>query len=707
MIVFRKFLSRQGVCFSAFLCVLFFFWGVLFGQSNKENQISHNIKTLESVWLKYKSIAIEKPSTGYLSTAKKMFSVNVMDQPASEAALTSVLKKAQADYYGNDPGLDLTLGYLSNYNNSDTEDFNFNYRQRILAGVDWNLLRNGLFANRIKQEVLENEAAISELENTKKLFDKNISSGYAKMLYFFNKEKIQLLKKRKQIVEEKLDAMKNLAQLNALTQLSLVKVNQSITDIGGMMHLYKGYNDLYELKNANDTALQLMLPLVDFNFDEIFKSDNGLNNVDDSILRLKEKNIELENSWQTRWGLRASLRYNYYDLASSLTSNNFFSASVGLSIPITTGSGLLTKQKLAKSALDKAKFTKSDHELFSEQLSYYYEFRYKLMQYLNASEKINELKEMLRVERLRQQYHDAEFNPVHALDLLDQLLGMRVDMIDMKQQSYLQLLRLAACNTEVNIADYLKIVTVDSLETSFNDYFLKKSVYIWSSATGNNSPQYISEFLNKSGIDKAIVSVKQNDISGAEFNALARMLKGYNINVSILVSNNQLVNKTKAEIQTYFEAMLLKLGTQNMQVIHLDVEPHTLPDYKAYQTLYMQKFQSMIAVVKQFCVKNNLQLEVSVPLIYSADVYKKLYIDCNRVFLMCYEQPNIETLTKKINAITGDLTSKTTIALRTEDFQNINAIEKYQKALSDKTGINNFAVHDLQRLIQLEKSAAQ
>lgn len=698
-------------CCIKYLLVLYLalclFPAVSFGQQDKDSQISTHIKTLENVWLKYKNIAVEKPAAGYLSAAKNVFSNNRDDQAFSEAALNKALKKAQAYRLANNPGMEFSAGYSTNYNNGEIEEDNINYHQRMLVGFDWNLLRNGLLDNRLKSERLQNEAVIIDLESSRKVFDKDISSRYSQLLYRFNKEKIQLLEKRKQIVDEKQSAMNRLMQLNALTQLQLIKVNQSVADINGMMHLYRTYNELYEMKNGNDSLQTAILPLIDLNFDEIFKASNGLNNSQDSILKLQEINTNLENSWLSRVGLRASVRYNYYDITSSEKARDFFSAGIGVSIPISTGSGLIKREKLAQSELDKAKFNKSDGEIFSEQLSYYYEFRYKLMQYLNASEKINELKEMLRIERLRQQYHDAEFNPVHALDLLDQLLSMRVDMVDMKQQMYLKLLRLAAYNTDVNISDHLKIISVDSLEMAFNDYFLKKSIYVWSSSVEAITPQYIAEFLSKKGIDRAIVAVKQSDITGTDYNDLARLLKGYNINVSVLMGNNQLVNKTKTELLAFLEATLLKLGKQNMQAIHLDVEPHTLPDYKTKEAIYMQKFTAMITVVKQFCVKNNLQLEVSVPLYYSADVYKKLYTDCNRVYLMSYEQKNIETLSRKIAAIVGDNNIRTTIALRTEDFSNGSELDNFEKQLSDKTGINSFAIHDLQRLLRMEKASAE
>ncbi len=693
---------RWGVRFVSYLWLLLL-PAFAIAQSDKDSQISSHIKTLEGVWLKYKNIAVEKPSAGYLSAAKSIFLGNPNEPIFSEADLQKSLKKAQANRYSNNPGIDFTLGYSTNYNNGNIEDYNINYRQRILAGVDWSLLHNGLFENRLKSEKLSNEATIIGLEAAKKTFNKNISSRYSQLLYRFNKEKIALLEKRKLLVDEKHNAMKRLSELNALTQLQLIKVNQSIADINGMMHLYKTYNDLYEMKNEPDTVNKAVLPLIDLNFDEIFKSGYGLNGAQDSILKLMEANRDMESSWLTRLSLKASIRYNYYDITSAATARDFVSAGISLALPINTSGGLIKKEMLAQSEVDKAKFNKNDAEVFSEQLAYYYEFRYKLMQFLNGSEKINELKEMLRVERLRQQYHDAEFNPVHALDLLDQLLSMRVDMVDMKQQMYLQLLRMAAYNTEVNIADHLKLITVDSLEMAFNDYFLKKSIYMWSSTATSLTPQYVAEFLSKKSIDRAIISVKSDDATGASYLNLSRLLKGYNINTSVLVSNNQLINKSKSELVSYLDGLLIKLGRQNIQALHLDVEPHTFNDYKGKETFYMQKFAAMIAVVKQYCVKNNLQLEVAVPLHYPADVYKKLYTDCSRVYLMAYEQKNVEVLSKKISSIVNENIAKTTIALRTEDFAGSFTMENFEKQLSDKTGINSFAIHDLQRLIQLEK----
>ena len=97
----------------------------------------------------------------------------------------------------------------------------------------------------------------------------------------------------------------------------------------------------------------------------------------------------------------------------------------------------------------KADLLRYDHKNSSEEknidlLNTVYEFRYKLKQYNNFYEKHKKYEELLRIERVKEKLQYFEFNPIAALNLLDDILSIEVEMLDLQQQMYLFLLDIIA-----------------------------------------------------------------------------------------------------------------------------------------------------------------------------------------------------------------------------------------------------------------------
>lgn len=170
----------------------------------------------------------------------------------------------------------------------------------------------------------------------------------------------------------------------------------------------------------------------------------------------------------------------------------------------------------------------------------------------------------------------------------------------------------------------------------------------------------------------------------------------------MLISNNDLINNSDADVQRYFNKILIASQKQSYNTIHLDIEPHTFANWKEKKNEYTKKYRNLLQVVKKICVTRKVNLAVSVPLNADISFVQDIKEYCNKIYVMAYETKNSAAVVKKLNENFSSVSAKLTIALRTNDFNSVSEMENYIKLISEKTGINRFAIHDLSRLMKME-----
>ncbi|HEY1040834.1 MAG TPA: hypothetical protein VGF30_15570, partial [Bacteroidia bacterium] len=172
--------------------------------------------------------------------------------------------------------------------------------------------------------------------------------------------------------------------------------------------------------------------------------------------------------------------------------------------------------------------------------------------------------------------------------------------------------------------------------------------------------------------------------------------KNYTRSFSVMTGNNNLV---KGGFGKFSDSLAAQLPLNLVKGLHLDVEPHTFNDFKENKDLYFNKYMNLIDSAAIFCKRKNLRLSVSIPLNYPDTVLQKLFAKCDKVYLMAYENVDVDFIKKKIVEeikLGGD---KVVLALRTKDFEDRLQMNEHYK----KIGIKHTAYHDYEGLIELDK----
>ena len=175
--------------------------------------------------------------------------------------------------------------------------------------------------------------------------------------------------------------------------------------------------------------------------------------------------------------------------------------------------------------------------------------------------------------------------------------------------------------------------------------------------------------------------------------------------VSFMLGDNQLMfdKDPAARIQQ----VLNQYSGFKPNAIHLDVEPHTFPEWGTEKQKLINQYLDFVGKVSTYCDANGLELEVSIPPHYGAEVVDKLLTLTDRVFFMCYENTKTEYLVNKLTTYLDNGRNKIVVAFRTEDFEGRIAMEEKVNEIEKLTGITNFAYHDLRRIIAFDRTSIE
>jgi hypothetical protein len=204
-----------------------------------------------------------------------------------------------------------------------------------------------------------------------------------------------------------------------------------------------------------------------------------------------------------------------------------------------------------------------------------------------------------------------------------------------------------------------------------------------------------------------VLAAYQNDPQAEIKKKLLTLADSLSIDGHLMLGDNKLINLSDSDFEKILTAIHNDYKSVNIKGIHLDIEPHTLPDYETRKTELLGKLVTLIQTANNYCSQQNLNLSVSIPLHYPQDIISAIMKDCHQVYFMAYENVKQEYILRKIQPWMNDpvTAKKIVIASRTEDFLNPALLYEHQTKLQDAApGITGAALHDLGRLIMMEEN---
>lgn len=672
--------------------------GVVFAQPQQEKKVYETILSLQKIFEKEEAKLNQQRPVSRDSSVITFLSNIVLQKDTAMRFSYDQYYDAYKKLLQKQTGLSIGADALQNFNPTqpDVEE-NILYERRAQLSLEWNLLKDGYFESQQKLRSIPAERNyFNHLASNESKDDFGIKMN--ECIYWFNEKKKTLLSERERILQQEIDYLEELYFAKKLDKERLLRTQTRLAEINGMKGIYSSYNQ-HIASRFDSTLLRKEVPLYDLNYDYFFSVLNSQELADSMLIFLME-NMAAQHKWYNEIRLRPYVRYSFYDLLPTATTSyrTFFSAGFTANIPIP----FANKEQ---AEVDRYKTQRQIYNLDTdlknqriELLNLAYEFRYQLKQYIIFHQKRILALEEIRKERVKAKMLDADFNPVHGLELIDNLLQIDIELLDLKQNLYIKLLRIHSKQNSVPLDTMIVQLDLPNY-FDFEDETVR-GVYVWSKIFESQKPEFIHEYIVYNRFDEAYIAVTENDKQLAAKSASARLLGKSGIDIYPMIGQNKLLDSDN--FTRDLENILGQCSGWKIKGLHLDIEPNAREDWKANREALQQKYLSIVGEARRLCDRKGWKLSIDVPMSSDTVFVKQLFPKVDRIRFMCYENVRQDYLLRKLGAY-KEFKEKTTISLRTEDFATRDEMEAFAKRLFRETGIAGYGFHDLYRLVELDK----
>ncbi|MEM1321965.1 MAG: hypothetical protein AAGG75_17015 [Bacteroidota bacterium] len=592
-----------------------------------------------------------------------------------------------------DFGLDIRASYFYNSDHIFEEDYQPTgqlTRSRVRAGLEWSILREGWQSNQNRIRQVEHQRDIDALEAQLRKNDERLYFRYNLFIYFFNKAKIELLHKRRLQLNKELELLYQVYFLKGILYEQIINLKSRIEQINVQLENYQKYN-LWAEATLDVSSLRRQFdvqdwPILEVDLDYLAK-DPGKEQLLDSIDLLALQIEELKNSPVNEVSLRlqADQNLNYAD--DGISDRSFMSFRLALGIPTAVLFNRNSKQEmvLAKSA-QRNQFRKYEHlNTQTELINYHYEYNYKLKQYVEFLHKRLLYKEKIRVETIDQKNYVDIYRSLRILRYMDDLRSIELESLDIKQQMYLQLLKIYGKTHYRSIVDFVRPVDV-------SNYFERlpggRTLVLESNEWKRHDANFIKNYLLSNDFEQVVIET--GNPMQKEIQLLSAMLQKKGIRVQVIIDNPQLL-EVSSELAANNVAQYLEMGRYDGAVLDLG-------DGRAIGTAArIDRFVRLQRLVKQ-----QRSSKAGIGLKIRADFpYLGLLAPVDQLILRVPEPTNFRLLEAIITNPAID-PQKLTLSVEAGKFKDRMQLELFIEQMVERYKINNIIIEGLSNFIALD-----
>lgn len=619
------------------------------------------------------------------------------------------MEQAYEELYGNqsktlkrDLGFRLVANFQENFEPGFSSEEDLAFLRRMYAGVEWDLLNSGLFANRARAKAIQSELEIKKIEAERIARENDYMFLYSYITYLFKKQKVELLARRQDVLDEQVLIGRKLYYLRATSWESLLELQSKAQEVNALRNnnqvylnkrLKTGMSDLF----MDDNMIYDHLPILEIDPEKMINLFNT-SGIDAKIRQLRLEKVGAEYFRFNDYSVKPYLRYNYQQLENT-DVKQYASVGVTASIPLKLGGArrneLESQRKIIENEEEIKRFGAGN-----ELLNHFYEYQFKKMQYTSFHFKKLLIDERLRKELVMRDFKDEAFSPLRVLQILDERLSVEVEMVDLKKDMYLKMLKIFMY---LDIDDPNKFVKVLNPHDFGKKYYGNRNLYVWSEMFNQMANDQLLAFLKNNDVKEILLS-PGTQVDNDKFSDFVVKAYTQGMKVHLMIGDNNLLN---IDADARLRDKLGMVKGLPVEGLHLDVEPQTLPDYRQNTQGYNDKLVEILNKARAICNEQNLQLSASVPLSFDQAMLTRVYDQCDKVYLMAYEHPDIDYVKRKTADALAISPKKSIIALSPSDFSDRLSMEMFIERLLLDLKMETVAIHDLRRLVEIDNRSIQ
>ena len=653
--------------------------------------VFHIAKDVSAIFLNEINGSVYMENMVDTAVLNKIFRANYTSNDGGRAyqdAIDEQIKAQKGDF-----GVNLKGDFTENFTPGLSVDEDLTFKRRFYLGLEWDIIKGGLFDASLKVDQLKMEAILKEYEMLELSEKDNYRYLFNYINYIFNKQKLEILEERLKLVTKQLKYTKELYHLRYVGWEEVLKYKSKVEDIYHQIYQYKNFNK-HIVTNIPDTLVAQNinindLPLFDINLDSLMKIYYK-HHSEDTVTQIKLAIYKNSIKWWKDISLKPFVRYNVY-VNEFNALRNYGSAGIGLSIPLRfhNKAKLMRAQEVLYQSEENKGLEAGDNEL----VNIYLEFSFKLKQIKDFHYKkiIND--ELIRKELVKKEYHDPAFNPVFTLGLIDDKKAIEGEILDLKKRMYINLVRLAFYLEDRTPTDFITVLRASDFSGRYEG---SVKMFVDAQDINNHGPVGVVNYLWKNEFTDVLVE-NNTSVLGDDLALMIEKSKLANISYSIVrnISSGDTLTDIAANISQ------VEAWDRN-EIIGLHFE---LTDYLSFDTineLNELEISDWVSSAKSDINNSGLRLSIGVPPGLSLNLLSELFNTFDLVFVHDSGSPNLNRVSTSYAAEVNLSKDKFVLSIKGAEFADRIHLENYLASLYENIGLHNFSFTSFSDLVNVD-----
>ena len=631
--------------------------------------------------------------------------LNATREPLGEASDEENVNRLSARRSAGDLGLHLTGSWQYNQDTESGDDEDIPYLWRTQAGIDWDLLGEGLAENRGKAGAQQAAGKVLASQRIRLARLKSYPHLRRDVWLHFGRALRRLQEEKRDFLERCLQAEKHSyllgrSYLDSAIRLELEK-RRAENALAGL-----SLPDVRENPGPPDAETWSQspaekLPIVDVDIQALARAVNDPAQAREALAALDQA-VDARYRYRDEIRLRPFVRYNVTDTGDGVRKD-YFSAGVSLSLPVPFRDRSGSELRAAEKELAGHTWRQQGQDRQHEVLGDYGEYRSALGDLFQTDYQILLVRERLRKLAVRRDAGDPGYSPLEALAPLRDLLDLKIDRMETKEKLYLKLAAMFRHLNAEDAAPYLRPAAGGAGEVQTRFRPGPRWVYLWTEAFAAQDNAVLLHLLRARNIGGVLLSFSRQTPPD-KLQAFLEAARAARIQVLAMIGEpsyirperrDALAEKIKAAFRFPFDGL------------HLDVEPHTVPELSADPAQMKEQYLDMLRRVASLVKGSGRSLSVSVPPAWGREFLAGAAAIAQRVFLMAYGVTQPDRLADKLNEVLppGPRDSFV-LALRIGDFPDDGTMEALAGRVAGETALEGLAFHHLGLWLSKEETLA-
>jgi len=655
--------------------------------------VFHIAKDVSEIFMEAINGSVYNDVHGNSKVLDQIFTTNYTSNDVGQAYKDAIDEQISAQK--GDFGLNIKGDYTENFTPGQSIEEDLTYKRRFYVGLEWDIIKGGLFDAGNKVHQLKMQAILKEYDALATAQKENYRYLFNYVNYIFNKRKVAVLKERKGLIEKQLKYTRQLYHLRYVGWEKVLKYQAKLEDIDQQVTQFEQFNKRIP-SNIPDTLISQDLnaddlPLFDVDLDSLIKVYYENHSVD-TVTKIKLAIYKDNMKWWKDITLKPFVRYNMYVNEFNIF-RNYSSAGITAVVPLRFNkkSKLIKSQEMVYQAEQMKELSAGDNEL----VNIYAEFGFKLKQIkdLYYRKMLND--ELIRKELVKKEYHDVGFNPVYTLGLIDDKKAIEAEIIDLKKRMYINLVRLSFYLDDRAPSNFIKVLKPSDFSGRYEGsvkMFVTAADLVKYSAVGVVNYLWKNEF-----VDVIVENTAATDSVSDDIQTMIEKSKMANIFYTIMrkIPENGEYPDVTSDVNDI-------INMDNPHIIGLHYELNLSDVDSTNREVKEVELSDWVNSISQNAVNSNVRISIGISGGLSVSLLNRMFDKFDLVFVHESGFPNLDRVRQTYASEMNINKDHFVLSLKGTDFADRIHLENYITDLYEQEGVENFAFTDFSSMMHVD-----